>query len=215
MQYGNPPEVVRSIKLDPSEMMLYLYLPIKMADNFELRIPERLKYLQEITNAVMYDAYASLGVKEIDENYYVYMTAKTLFVDAKSPGNRPGWHVDGYGSNGDLNYIWYDMNPTEFAIQDFHNIPDDDFESLEAMTAQVKDETITTYPNETLIRLDESVVHRVNPKPETGVRTFIKVSVSKHRYDLKGNSHNHLFDYDWPMHDRSEVRNCDNSDFAK
>lgn len=213
-EYGNAPKVVRSINLDPSEMMLYLYLPIKMAGSVEIRLPERLKYLEEAVQASLWDTCEEFDDFILDD-YYVYLTAKTLYVDANSPGNRPGWHVDGYGSNGDFNYIWHNMNPTEFAIQEFHDIPDDDFESLKAMEAQVDESKIVVYPDNTLLRLDESVVHRVNPNPKAGVRTFIKISVSKHKYDLKGNSHNHLFDYDWPMYDRGEVRNCDNSDFAK
>ena len=38
-------------------------------------------------------------------------------------------------------------------------------------------------------------------------RTFIKVSFSDQKYNLKGNTHNYLFDYEWDMIDRSVSRN--------
>ena len=38
-------------------------------------------------------------------------------------------------------------------------------------------------------------------------RTFFKLSFSKDKYDLKGNSHNYLFDYNWEMRERKENRN--------
>lgn len=39
------------------------------------------------------------------------------------------------------------------------------------------------------------------------VRTFVKVSISRDKYDLIGNSHNHLLQYDWPMRPRALTRN--------
>lgn len=209
MKYGTAPQNLGTFPLSNKEMMFYLYLPVKMKSSDEIRLPERLKFLEELLEKVIADSEKTLDLSE----HYVYLTAKTLFVQSGAPGNRPGWHVDGYGSDGDLNYIWYNMNPTEFAVQDFYNIPDDDFESMVEMERQVKD--VVTYPNETLLRLDESVVHQVSPVVDTGVRTFVKVSVSKHKYNLEGNSHNYLFDYDWKMYNRSELRNIDNKDYVK
>lgn len=43
--------------------------------------------------------------------------------------------------------------------------------------------------------------------PPGGMRSFFKISVSTHRYDLLGNSHNYLLDYSWPMLDRQTLRN--------
>jgi hypothetical protein len=39
------------------------------------------------------------------------------------------------------------------------------------------------------------------------MRRFVKVSLSSHRYNLIGNSHNHLLDYDWQMFPRDAARN--------
>lgn len=213
--YGNPPTVIGKIDLDPQEMMFYLYLPIKMAGRTFLRIPDRLVYLKPLIQNVIDDAETKLGLWNYYDNHYIYLTAKTMYVEGSFAGNRPGLHADGYGSNGDLNYIWHNMNPTEFAVQPFIDIPDDDIESMKEMERQFDPLQMRTYDNCTLLRLDESVVHRVSPTVQAGIRTFIKISVSKHRYNLKGNSHNYLFDYDWDLADRQVLRNCDNKDFVK
>lgn len=211
--YGAAPRDLGQVDLDPSEMLLYLYLPVLMRWPIEghrnrgLRLPKRLQFLWPLIQAAMQDASATLDL----DDHYVYLTAKTLWVEGGFSGNRPGWHADGYGSGGDLNYIWADMNPTQFAVQPFIDVPDDDFASMQAMEAQIDPTAIVTYPDRHLLRLDESVVHRVNPDIRSGMRTFVKISVSRHRFNLRMNSHNHLFDYAWPMHDRAEVRNVDSS----
>jgi hypothetical protein len=210
--YGAAPVDLGHHQLDPSEMLVYLYLPVRMARcegaaNEGTRLPQRLAFVRGIVDAAIADAGRTLDVAE----HYVYLTAKTLWVEPGFSGNRPGWHADGYGSGGDLNYIWHDMNPTQFAVQPFEAIPDDDFASMQAMEAQIDPARIVTYPDSHLLRLDESVVHRVNPDIQAGMRTFVKISVSRHRFNLRMNSHNHLFDYAWTMHDRAEVRNMDSS----
>lgn len=218
VNYGNPPVDMGYFPIEPQEMLVYLYLPVKMSaseclKNQGVRIPERLRFAQDIVMAAILDAEKTLNMNE----HYVYLTAKTLWVEGCFSGNRPGWHADGYGSHGDLNYIWHNMNPTEFAVQPFENIPEDDFESMVAMENQIQHDKIVTYPNEHLLRLDESVVHRVNPKIDAGMRTFIKVSISRNRFNLKMNSHNYLFDYKWTMYDRDNVRNLDsnNKDYVQ
>ena len=210
IEYGAAPIDLGPFPFNSDEMMLYLYLPISLAGSNDVVFPKRLTPALDIIEAVLKD----IGWSGRKENY-IYLTAKTMFVDRMAPGNRPGWHADGYGSGGDLNYVWHSMNPTEFAVQDFNDIPDHDFKSMQAMAAQIDKDKITTYPNGHLLRLDESVVHRVAPDAEQGMRSFIKISVSQHRYNLKGNSRNYELDYDWPMHDRALVRNLDNKDFVK
>ena len=127
ISYGGPPIDMGTVDLSPEEMMCYLYLPVKMARSREFRLPERLNYLRPMLARVRND----VRYREDYLDLYIYVTAKTLFVQGDYSGNRPGWHADGFGSGGDLNYLWYNMNPTEFAVQDFHNIPTDDMESIQ------------------------------------------------------------------------------------
>jgi hypothetical protein len=209
--YGSPPVELDSFDLTPPEMQFTLYMPIKLRGEQEYKIPPRLQFLSDIITEVHHTTFAC---NHEFRDHYVYVTCKTLYVQPGAPGNRPGWHVDGWGSGGDLNYIWYNMNPTEFAIQPFADVPDDDIESMKAFEDQVGIGPYATYPCKTLLRLDEGVVHRVGPVVTSGVRTFVKVSVSKHRYNLEGNSHNDLLDYKWDMVDRVSMRNVDNKDFV-
>ncbi len=213
IEYGKAPEDLGAVDLKPTEMMCYLYLPVKMPGLGGVRIPRNLDYLKPMLQVVLLDAYGKIDLME----HYIYITAKTLFVQGGYSGNRPGWHADGFGSDGDLNYLWYDMNPTEFAIQEFTNIPEGDVESMEEMERQIVAENIVTYPCGRVLGLDEGVVHRVNPEVATGTRTFIKISISKNKFNLAGNSHNYLFDYNWTMHDRGETRNLDsnNKDYVE
>lgn len=211
INYGNPPTLLGQMSLEPSEMMFMMYLPVKLADSLVVEIPPNLMYARPAIARAIADASDTLNIRD----HYIYVTAKTLYVNGSYSGNRPGWHADGFGSHGDLNYVWYGMNPSEFAVQDFSDIPEDDFESMRAMEAQIDPTKIVTYPLRHLLRLDESVVHRVNPVVQSGLRTFIKISISKNQFNLKGNAHNYGLNYDWKMHDRDVVRNLDNKDFAK
>lgn len=217
--YGRPPENLGEFNPATGEMMLYQYLPVKLRSMnlIAAHMPPRLHPFFDMVWLACQDAKGVVGAREFYADFHVYLTAKTLWVEPGSPGNRPGWHADGYGSFGDLNYIWSDMNPTEFAIMPFQDIPEDDFASMQAMEDQIAldPDCIWTPPNKQLLRLDEGVVHRVNPKPKAGYRSFVKISVSRHRFNLKGNSKNHLIDYSWAMHDRTELRNLDNKDFVK
>jgi hypothetical protein len=76
-----------------------------------------------------------------------------------------------------------------------------------------------TYPDKHLLRLDNKVIHRSPVGFEPGMRTFVKVSLSHDRYNLKGNSINHLLPQThWPLVDRQEVRNhpaTREADFSK
>lgn len=197
---GMPPTRVGVFNLEPVEFMYYLYMPISMKGSAGIYIPDRLIFLNPLLVAVCADCdWVSK---------YIYITAKSMFVNSTCIGNRPGWHIDGFQSNGDINYIWYDANPTEFAIQDFVNIPDDDAASMAEFERQAK--SITQYPINTLLRLDESVVHRATPDAESCFRTFIKITISDHKLRNFGNSKNYLIDYNWENKPRKiQARNLD------
>jgi len=117
---GEPPIDLGKIELVNKEMMFFLYLPVKKKGYVNHFVPKRLKWTIPAIERLMFKDPS----KYIDS--YLYITAKTMFVCEGSPGNRPGWHIDGFGSKGDLNFIWADMNPTEFAIQKFSKISSED-----------------------------------------------------------------------------------------
>lgn len=206
---GNAPRVIAHVDLSPVEMMAWLYCPIKLPGNHEVpEYPDNLFQFDDI----VYEVYKDLEKHEPLRWHrsYVYLTAKTLFATPENPGNRPGWHCDGYGSE-DLNYIWADRNPTLFWVPEFGTTqyPDDHTLSMGQMTANAAafPEYLRTYPDKTLLRLDETVIHNVAPCLKPGWRTFVKVSVSSEKYLLAGNSINHELAPDWDYVPREENRN--------
>lgn len=201
-EYGRAPEDLGAFDPDWTEYMHYLYLPVMMPYQPGLRLPERLDFLREAIT------YAEYHERQQGNRFdYVYVTARRGYASPGNPLNRPGWHADGFGTD-DINYIWSDRYPTQFAVQEFYGISNDHVLSVEQFTAQIANDNIVTFPDKMLLRLDPSVIHctPIIPPPG-GNRSFFKISLSNSEYNLEGNSHNHLFDYTWRMWNRDEVRN--------
>lgn len=218
---GGPPKDLGLIELAPSEMMFWMYLPISVPGQSAYHLPENLRGFAEIVSAAKADD------PEAFRDRYVYLTAKTLWVEGSYIGNRPGWHIDGYGTD-DVNYIWCDRAPTEFLdLEEPVLLSEDCDESLRQMAKLAYKQralgalefAYPTYPDKHLLRLDNTVIHRSPTDFTPGLRTFVKVSVSLDQYNLKGNSVNHLLpETHWPLVDRQEVRNhpaFKNADFFK
>lgn len=193
-KYGGAPTDLGYIDTEASEMCYVQYLPIHFPKS-EFRVPENLKWCLPLVQATLDD---------YDWNKYVYLTAKHYFVNNLSC-NRPGWHSDGFGTN-DINFIWYDAHPTEFCEQDFW-LCADHIKSMREMEEQYDLLNVREYPCKHLLRMDQKVIHRVSGRPFEGMRTFVKISISDNKYNLKGNAHNFLFDYNWDMFERGIERN--------
>lgn len=212
MQYGLPPEEIGVFHLDWHEYMHYMYLPVRMATGDPIRLPQRLEFLREMIDAAIdreLDIFRKGGPMP---RRYVYVTARRGYATPGNPLNRPGWHSDGFGTT-DVNYVWTDAFPTVFAVGDFHGISTDHVKSIAQFEDQVHDPLIKweTAPLNTLLRLTPAMIHCAPQIPSPGgERGFVKISFSDDRYNLLGNSHNHLFDYEWEMHDRAELRNDPN-----
>lgn len=207
MRYGTAPEVIDTHDLKATEMCYVQYLPIGLAacegNGDDIKIPDNLAWVRPLVHSVRIE-------DKLDPNLYLYLTVKHIYVSGSDCGNRPGWHSDGFGTD-DINYIWCDSNPTEFAIQHFDLSSDCD-KSMKEMEQQFIVGSEIVYPVKTLLRLDQYVIHRTPTKCVPGYRTFVKISVSKHRYNLKGNAHNYLFNYDWDMVERKVERNHPTAD---
>jgi hypothetical protein len=227
--YGELPVDLGEFPIHWDESCFYLYLPIKMAgDNpfNQIRIPERLLSFKPLVDVVINRLtwFPTLSVRDRLPKYkfvrerYIYLTVKHMLVNPDFWGNRGGAHTDGFGTD-DMNWIWYDENPTEFCGGEFNITPDHN-KSLEEFEEQWNYKNQVTYPNKHLLELTPFVVHRVARVTRYMMRTFVKISLSEHQYNLTGNSHNYLFDYKWEMHDRQAVRNMErykehqNADFV-
>lgn len=192
--YGRPPEIMGRVDLTPSEMCFVQYMPIKI-DGSDIRVPDRLKWAMPLV----------VMCGNISRFQFAYLTAKYLWVNNANMGNRKGWHSDGFMSD-DVNIIWSDCCPTEFCVQSF-NLSRDHELSLQEMAKQAHPDSVIRYKDRLAIRVDQYVIHRVSEQQYEGMRAFVKISLSDHRYNLQGNAKNELFDYDWEMHRRGELRN--------
>lgn len=191
------PRSLGKVIIDCPEYVYHMYMPIKMANGPDVRIPQHLQCFWHIVERVLY-----LGGAK---GKYVYLSVKKMHVAAGQTANRPGWHIDGYGTD-DTNFIWSDCLPTEFVTGEFQ-LSDDHAVSLAQMQEQANGRMVHSFGNCELLMLEADSVHRVALCEQDCVRTFVKVSLSTERYNLKGNARNYLFDYDWPMVDRLAQRN--------
>ncbi|MBY3335475.1 hypothetical protein HFN99_00820 [Rhizobium laguerreae] len=216
--YGAAPVDLGCMELDTSEMMFWLYLPIKIPGQFMPKLPANLKKYERIVDAVMDDVIDDDTINPKGRRWtesYVYLSVKITHVTPDAPGNRPGWHSDGFLTD-DLNYIWTDRNPTEFFITDalFGTEPDHrssmkQFDWMARHLLRSKGDRLEHAKVNHLYRLDQTNIHRVSLNVESGKRAFIKVSVSDKPYVQLGNSINHeLPQHPLPTLERQADRNC-------
>lgn len=217
-RYGEPPHAVAEFVPSWDEFMHYLYLPILMPETetcstcdgeaqMGFRIPERLAFAREAVDLACIDYCMMLGGDLNDT--YVYLTARRGYATPDNPINRPGWHCDGFGTD-DMNYVWCDRWPTEVAVQNFGEISPDHIVSVAEFKSRIHPPSVREINPFTLYRFTPFVVHAApyaSVPSRGGMRSFLKISFSKHRYNLVGNSHNYLFDYEWKMYDRELIRN--------
>lgn len=195
--YGKCPISLGFLDMVIPEVMCYLYLPVKMKGSMRYKLPANLRWVRPMLDMV-----------ECDKDDYVYVTVKNLFEHEGTHGNRAGWHSDGFMTD-DVSYLWCNGQGTEFAIEpDFPIVPMCHEKSKAVFEDYMQGRRVHTAQPKHVMYMDEKVIHRTPMIEESGFRQFVKISVSKNKYDLKGNSHNYLFNYDWDMHDREEVRNC-------
>lgn len=190
------------------EMMFYQYLPIKFPNFFPLKYEERLDCFSNLIYASCNDFINSFGMLDYQDSY-IYLTAKHLYQAPNTSFNRFGYHTDGFMTD-DINYIWCDKFPTIFNTSNF-NLTLDDKISMVEMESQALQCNEFTFPEKSLLRLNQFNVHKVAPIFEGTMRTFVKISFSKDKYDLSGNSHNYKLEYDWKMKNRSDCRNIPQS----
>lgn len=207
-KYGAEPKVLGKFVLDCPEMFFYQYLPIKMAGSREILVEERLKCFNEIIGAAACDFVSIRGLGRFDMSY-IYLTAKSMYIKPGGGFNRPGWHSDGFLTD-DINYVISDNHPTVFNSSDF-SLTLDDRISMEEMEKQAKPINSYEYPDSFLLRLDQFNIHKCAEIKEVCVRTFVKLSFSPDKYNLRGNSHNYLIDYKWDMKERAAERNIPQS----
>ncbi len=202
--YGKSPVSCGVVACSVTEMMFYQDMPLKLPGEHKITREDRLKPFDLAIGIACGNFIGEYGIDRYMSGY-VYISAKRLFQSHDCTFNRPGWHCDGFGSD-DINYIWYDRTPTVFNCTEF-NLPKDDAASMIAMDEQAQECNNFTFPAGNLLRLDQFCVHRVGVPLKPEVRTFLKITISRDRFNLEGNAHNPLLDYNWPLRPRGEARN--------
>lgn len=195
--YGAKPIDLGSFYVPEKFGTYILYMPVLMPGS-ECRLPEGLKELEE----VIYTSFLNYGWSY---DKYVYLSYECSYVKAGITQKRPGYHSDGFLTD-DINFLWHSNTPTIFSKTQFkvdtnHNV------SMEQFEQQAKPEDEFTMPNGHLLKLNQYVIHKAAVPTVDSVRTFVKISISNDMYNLKENTHNPLFDYNWKMYDRNQVRN--------
>ncbi|WP_456867624.1 hypothetical protein [Galbibacter sp. BG1] len=202
--YGAKPVVIGKKEIACNEMMFYQYYPIKLANEHQLTYEDRLNCFDSLIGMICCDFIGDFGLDRYVDSY-IYLTAKKLIQPPGYSFNRKGYHSDGFMTN-DINYIWYDSEPTVFNVGKF-NLTLDEHLSLGEMTRQARPENDITFPVNSILRLNQYNIHRVMESQSLRMRTFVKISFSKDKYDLKGNSVNYGLHYNWEMRDRVIARN--------
>lgn len=198
--YGQVPKVLGNFPIRVTESMYYLYMPIKMADNDDIRLPRRLELFVRLLSAIR-QAHES----DIFKDKYLYISAKHMLVNPGFWGGRGGYHCEGFMSN-DINWMWYDHNPPTFNTSKFHDISPDPKLSLKQFEQQALYSNEIRYPEYSLLELNPFTVHKITPVTRYFQSTVVKFTVSPNKYNLIGNSHNYLFNYDWEMFPRNPDR---------
>lgn len=223
-----PPEAIEWVEFPAfTEMMFYQYLPVAMRECDTgvpfaegIRLEPRLEQFRELLLLCWDDARTRLPNFN-PKTYYCYLTAKRGWASTENPLNRPGWHVDAYGIPEDMTYVWTDSFPTRYITGPVVGNLEDDRTALEAFerAGRVAEDAGKVQYVEPYVcyAFDQEVVHATPVIEEPGMRSFLKINVSPHEYNLVGNSHNYELVYDWTMHDRAAVRNHpeqNNGDFV-
>jgi len=189
--------IAQDINLQAHEMCFIQYMPIGVpgSDRDRPRLPSSLTWVKPMMDVL---------VPFMDIETYIYLTVRHFWVGGGNPGTRPGWHIDGYLSE-DQNYIWCDRNPTEVSLTSIEDFGDE-ATALDAMTQVANNNPVTEIQLKSVIDIGRTL-HRANPVISEGMRTFVKVTTSRHRYNLIGNSTNPILAHDWRMYPRGANRN--------
>lgn len=203
MIYNKPPKLIGSFPLKVDEFFSYTYLPIKLADQSSPTVERRLQCFNSIIGRACCDFVGEFGLDRYVKSY-VYLTAKHQHQRRGLGFNRPGWHSDGFLTD-DISYIWYNSQPTVFNGGTF-DLSADDLMSMEEMDEQANHLLNYSFPDNSLIRMDQFSIHRVG-EFEEGKRAFAKICFSNDQYRLAGNSINYELDYSWEYIERRKERN--------
>lgn len=189
-------------------------LPIKMPRT-NIRIPYELNQFKEfILKSFTHEVLTNPHVND----WFAYLCVDQRPVMPNFSQRRPGAHSDSFPMGNtqmtrisDSIYLGYNNMPTEFCIGDFTFNNNIDMTNIQEILKHfdIKTTSVKTFDPYHIIKMDSGHVHRVSFNNTNNVidRTFIKLTFSPDIFNRVGNDHNYLFDYDWPLYERSIERN--------
>lgn len=200
-KYTSKPQYLGTFCIQDFTPKYYLYLPIKLNYSNDIKLPyDLIKY------KCLVDAVIAREGRDLDGSY-VYISVEVSAIKSGITQKRSGWHADGFLTD-DINYIYSDKLPTIFNNTTFF-VDNNHSTSIKQFNEQLDESNNYWFNPKSLVRVTSSHIHRTPvPTEDEEFRQFVKISISKERYNLEGNTHNSLFDYDWVMYPRQEVRNC-------
>lgn len=185
-----------------------LDLPIKFPGS-DYRIPAALKMFAPIIKRAA-DFEAAVNPDCLDE-YYCYLTIDGGWVEPGNLQREAPCHVDGFQGarwrpkvRGNHTYTVSNAVPTAYYVQPFdfdlldeavHNF----FWEMNRQVALTNSEFEWLPQDGEMTMMDCYSVHRGTPSPVRIYRTFVRISFEVRIFDRKGNAHNPLFKYAWPM----------------
>lgn len=175
--------------------------------NDMVKVPENL---QDISNVII-PVCISMDDELLwhMEEMYCYLTVKKMYVQPYSAGNRAGLHIDGFLSD-QYNFIWFDSIPTCVSVGDYLLTPDHEI-SIKEMEQQAEENEYDSLmlDRNTLYALTQETVHEVseNYTEEPILRTFIKVTFTRDKWNAIGNAWNYRIPHIRPDKQRAGHRN--------
>lgn len=194
-----------------------LDLPIKMPGKGWM-IPSELSQFSEFIQKS--DSFEQI-INPLYDECYAYLCVDQRPVMPGKSQRRPGYHGDSfitpythdkYGESDILHdsiYVASDCIPTIFNPGPFPfsnmKIATDPIMALDHFETMANSSLDTVLDSYRIIKLDPTVIHRVGKNESDLVmnRTFAKLVYSRDIFNRLGNNINLLFDYNWPMIDRS------------
>lgn len=188
--------------------MRCLDMPIKMPGS-EYRLPAEFAAWSEAV--AMAASFEHTHNKAVDD-FHAYLTVDQIWVEPGTSQRKSGLHVDGYQGARispkvacDRSYIAVSNTPPVIHNQAFpiEHLDDSKLNVFHEFDRLAHESSAIIPEAFRMVFMDCYTVHGTRPMPLGGERTFFRLSYSVRQYDRLGNSHNHLFDYNWNMVERS------------
>ena len=182
-------------------------MPLKFPGT-DYRVPRELESMAE---ALQLAINCEHSINPAVGDYYAYLTLDQDWIKQGETQRGLGLHSDGVQGTSvqpkreiEHGYTCTDRDPTRFYCHPFdlsgYDVDRDWFNGV--FEAQSDHDQTVQLPPYDVVLFDAYSVHGAVPAAADGSRTFFRFFYSPVRFTRFGNTHNALFDYQWPMSPR-------------